>query len=89
MNNLKPCPFCGGGARLSQRQMRFFGQNYIGQKKIKYGEQVICGRCHARGTLFSRIVIFPSKDHQAAFRWLEESAAEAWNRRASDAVPEV
>lgn len=86
MDKLKPCPFCGGKAFLSRRQMRFIGQNYIGQKKVQYGEQAICGTCHARGPLYSRVTIFPSEEHQAAFKWLEESASEAWNRRAGDEV---
>lgn len=82
--NLKPCQFCGGKAKNVRRQMRFLGQNYIGQKKIRYGQQVMCRRCHARGPLFSRVVIFPSAEHKAEFDWLEEQAAEAWNRRADN-----
>ncbi len=82
---IKPCPFCGGRAKNVRRQMRFLGQNYTGQKKIRYGQQVFCQRCHARGPLYSRVTIFPSEEHQAAFAWLEEQAAEAWNRRKADA----
>lgn len=84
MIDLKPCPFCGGKAFLSRRQMRLIGWNDICQKEAQYGEQAICGTCHARGPLYSRVIIFPSEEHRAAFRWLEESASEAWNRRASD-----
>lgn len=46
---IKPCPFCGGKAKISYRQGRFFGWNGIGDKKMKYRLQVICNRCHARG----------------------------------------
>ena len=81
---LKPCPFCGGKANLSRRQMQFIGQNYIGQKKIKYAEQAICKRCFARGPIYIRTTVFPSEEHQDAFAWLDEVAAEAWNRRAND-----
>lgn len=81
MTELKPCPFCSGKAKIVKREMQYFGQNYIGQKKIKYGKQVICNKCHARGPLYSRIVIFPSEEHMTAFSWLEEMAVEAWNRR--------
>ena len=83
---LKPCPFCGSDKiKLSRRQIYYFGQNYRGQRKIKYGEQVICNRCHARGSLYTRTIIFPSENHQEGFAWLEAHAADAWNRRAKDA----
>lgn len=49
MNDLKPCPFCGGMAKLSFADVAFGGQNYIGEKRLKYRFQVICNRCHARG----------------------------------------
>lgn len=77
-------PFCEGKAKIVRRQMRFLGQNYVGQKKIKYGIQAMCQRCHARGSLYSRVVIYPSLEYQAAFDWLEEKATEAWNRRVKE-----
>lgn len=47
-----------------------------------------CDKCgewyEADRLLYSRVTIFPSEEHQAAFAWLEEQAAEAWNRRADD-----
>ena len=49
MNDLKPCPFCGGKARVSFRDVKFGGQNYDGDRKIKYRIQVICNKCRSRG----------------------------------------
>lgn len=46
---LKPCPFCGGEAKLSFKDCEFGGQNFNGDKKIKYRFQVICNKCHSRG----------------------------------------
>ena len=77
---LKPCPFCNGKARVSFRDMKFYGQNYNGEKKIKLGAQVICQKCHARGTLYSRVAIIPNEEKEAK-GWLAESAINAWNRR--------
>ena len=49
MMELKPCPFCGGKARLSFKDAEFYGQNCMGDKKLKYRFQVICNKCHGRG----------------------------------------
>ena len=46
---IKPCPFCGGKAKVSYRKADFMGQNVFGDVKLKYRVQVICNRCHGRG----------------------------------------
>ena len=46
---LKPCPFCGGKAKVSFKDYRFGGQNCIGDKKLSYRVQVICNKCRSRG----------------------------------------
>ena len=49
-NELKPCPFCGGKARISFKDYRFYGWNCITHKKIiSYRVQVICNKCKSRG----------------------------------------
>lgn len=84
MSELKPCPFCGGKGHLSQREIRFIGQNYYGAKKIYCGVQVICGRCHARGGLATDTVVFGSYDYEsehATLASMNERAVDAWNQR--------
>lgn len=49
MDELKPCPFCGGNAKVSFKNHSFKGQNDFGDKKLKYRVQVICNRCKSRG----------------------------------------
>lgn len=49
MAELKPCPFCGGEAKLSFKNVKYGGTNYRGDRKLKYRFQVICNKCHSRG----------------------------------------
>ena len=74
MGKLKPCPFCGGEAILSDVSR--------GMGKPKYA--VVCTKCGA-----SSIVKTPSRnrrsrywelDKQEVMRW----AVKAWNRRVND-----
>ena len=48
------CPFCGGTARLSRREVRFIGWRDVDgrrEKIVDYAYQVICNKCRARGPL--------------------------------------
>ena len=49
MVELKPCPFCGGKARISFKDCEFGGKNFRGDRKVKYRFQVICNKCYSRG----------------------------------------
>jgi len=97
MTELKPCPFCGGKAKVSFRQSDFMGRNYYGDRKLKYITQVICNRCHARGKPFKTdymINPYPWNTiwnghlddtvNTTQFRPWVEKAIEAWNRRKED-----
>ena len=84
---LKPCVFCGSKAKLHLHQMRFIGVNGIGDKMIRCGAQVICNRCHARGSIYTANLINPydmNCKESVAYKWITKEAAEAWNRRADN-----
>lgn len=50
MAELLPCPFCGGKARISFKDYRFYGWNCVThEKSVSYRVQVICNKCKSRG----------------------------------------
>jgi hypothetical protein len=49
MDELKPCPFCGGKPKINARQSKFIGQNGYGNKKIVWTVYIKCNKCHSRG----------------------------------------
>ena len=49
MNELKPCPFCGGNGKVSFKDYRYIGHNGVGDKKLIYRVQIICNKCRGRG----------------------------------------
>ena len=79
---LDTCPFCGGKARVSFRQLYFIGWKAEGFKVINYGCQVICNNCKARGGLATRVItsggehIINNKNSDI----LAEKALKLWNR---------
>ena len=77
----KLCPFCGGSAKLHTRQLRFIGQNALGDKKVRLGAQYVCGQCHARGPLYTADVINPHRKTGEAYDWITRQAQTAWNWR--------
>lgn len=49
MLEIKPCPFCGGKAKINARQSGFHGRNFEGNKKISWTIYIKCNKCHSRG----------------------------------------
>ena len=84
MEELKPCPFCGGQkARLNYHEAKYYGQNELGAKKIKFTGYIVCNKCLSRGKPVS-----VTCDRVLCRGWAKELkgkmfplAAEAWNRR--------
>ena len=69
--DLKPCPFCGGEARLEDRHRAFIGGETT---KVAY---IRCRRCNARSGRFE-LEQYGGKSRSAEAVRL---AKEAWNRR--------
>ena len=74
---LKPCPFCGGKAKLMGGKVYTipeYGENgaYVGADIEVEPSWVECQNCHATGQTFDESDEDPEK------------AIEAWNRRADD-----
>lgn len=56
-----PCPWCGCNGKVSFKNHRFCGQNYLGSKRIVYRIQVICNKCRSRGKpIFTEPLINPN-----------------------------
>ena len=74
MSELKPCPFCGGEAKLEKSTRAF-----VGGKSTKCS-LVHCSKCNARTAKFD-ITDYGRSSHSLAARL---DAIEAWNRRVHD-----
>lgn len=75
------CPFCGGNSRITMHEIRYYGQNYFGYKKIKFGAQAICNKCHARGGVVTAIIITGCNTTKAELDNLKTRAISAWDKR--------
>lgn len=81
MAELKPCPFCGG-TKLKVDSKRSNNTRWEAGKPIAaHVVTVRCKRCFARGPATSVLL---GEHEYGAIRKGEESAIEAWNRRAED-----
>lgn len=85
---LKPCPFCGGKARIHFKNYKFWGWNGMGQRKLKYRVQVICNKCHSRGKPIVTDWLIDASPywakHAETFAPYIEKAINAWNTRVKE-----
>ena len=72
MSDLKPCPFCGGEARVVLRDVEPQGDPYYGEKMERF---VQCQSCAA--------VVFNKYWHDGFYS--KDDAVSAWNTRALEA----
>lgn len=87
MEELKPCPFCGGtsmrvswrASRNSKHIKRYKNEIDYEFKKYRYYYQVICNNCKSRG-----MPILSGFDRECNLKKYEILAVEAWNRRADN-----
>jgi hypothetical protein len=75
------CPFCGGKARISRKEIKYKGQNSYGIKLIRVSAYGLCNKCHATGPHIYADVHFYSSNFKEEIQEIESKAAEAWNRR--------
>ncbi len=86
MAELKPCPFCGGNARLNYHQSKYYGQNDYGAKYIGFTGYIVCNKCRSRG---KPVTVICDRVHCCGWKTeMEERmlplAIEAWNRRSDN-----
>ena len=91
MDDLKPCPFCGGTKLKIERKSQLVGHNGLDMLVERHTYSVRCNICHARGGAVSGRVInewftrcIQLTDWAMTDKALEAKATEAWNRRESN-----
>lgn len=82
--DLKPCPFCGGKARISHREYRYKGINGYGVKLIKTAFYGMCNKCKATGSKIFEDIHYWNGNTGEEIEKASIKAAKAWNRRADN-----
>lgn len=82
MDKLKPCPFCGGVAKVEQTSC---GTEPPNSAKLSF--RIGCAKCGATAPGASGYISINLSHSGELNPWRDdrESAIKAWNRRASDA----
>ena len=85
MEQLKPCPFCGGeNIKMMHKDIGFIGWNGFGAKKIKYQSYAMCNKCYSKGAPATCEYEVDTERGRAVLEENDQKAATAWNRRAED-----
>lgn len=85
MDELKPCPFCGGKAAMEQTS---YGTDPQSSARLSF--RINCTKCGATapGANGYVSVILTCSGYLNALHDDRENAIKKWNRRASDPTPE-
>ena len=91
INELKPCPFCGGRNTKANFKRKHIRYNGYGNYLEWCSASVRCTKCHARGTIVSGDVFHGvlhdgerMPEGTTTEDALKKAAIEAWNRRVSE-----
>lgn len=93
MNELKPCPFCGGMNVTILSKKKNIERNVFGDVMEYRVFSARCNRCNARGGTAGgqcaptekTIKIYGKETLVHSYQYYRDKAAEAWNRRDCDA----
>ena len=92
MDNMKPCPFCGGTKLKLDKKSKLAGYNGIGVRIDRLTYSVRCNTCYARGGAVggnvSQYVKDPSRlPSDLTTTWeLKEKAINLWNSRVEEPI---
>lgn len=80
---IKKCPFCGGDPHIRTKELRYYGRNGYGDKKVRQAVYVYCGKCHARGPSVTETVVLTAEKRFAIPTDMFEKAFDYWELRAN------
>ena len=78
MEKLKPCPFCGGKAKIIEYSQK------LPNSEVRNCFFVSCGSCGCSPFEFGEICLYYKEDYMERKNALKEKAIKAWNRRPND-----
>lgn len=78
---MEKCPFCGGEPHVRTKQLRYYGRNYDGDKKVRLSVYAFCGRCNARSSPVVEDVVLTAGSLRGIPMDMIEKAFKYWNQR--------
>lgn len=92
MENMKPCPFCGGTKLKLDKKSALFGHTGINVRVERHTYSVRCNRCFARGGAVGGKVAPYERDSSrlpsdvTTSDVLKQKAIDLWNTRSGDEI---